>query len=131
MHDVPYVKAPFIGPEIISAVTRICSDIRRNLPSTIPCGLQVAILHDCLVCINFTNVFFNVLKVLAGGNKEALAIAYSSGLDFIRCEGFVFGHVADEGYMDSCAGSLMRYRKNLEAENIQIYCDIKKKHRYC
>lgn len=47
-----------------------------------------------------------------------------------RCEGFVFGHVADEGYMDSCAGSLLRYRKNIGAENVQVYCDIKKKHRY-
>ena len=68
--------------------------------------------------------------MLAGGNKEALAIAQSSNLDFIRCEGFVFGHIADEGYMDSCAGSLLRYRKSIGAECVQIYCDIKKKHRF-
>lgn len=30
--------------------------------------------------------------------------------------------------MDSCAGTLLRYRKSIGAENIQIYCDIKKKH---
>lgn len=58
-----------------------------------------------------------------------MAIAHSTRMDFIRCEGFVFGHVADEGYIDSCAGSLLRYRKNIGAENVQIYCDIKKKHR--
>jgi len=106
MHDVPYVKSSLIGPEIVSAMTRICSDVKRNLPSDVPCGLQV----------------------LAGGNNEAMAIAHSTGLDFIRCEGFVFGHVADEGYIDSCAGSLMRYRKNIGADNVQVYCDIKKKH---
>lgn len=70
------------------------------------------------------------MQVLAAGNKEAIAIAYASGFDFIRCEGFVFGHVADEGYIDSCAGELLRFRKMIGAENIQVYCDIKKKHRF-
>lgn len=65
---------------------------------------------------------------MAGGNKEGLAVAISSGFNFIRCEGFVFGHIGDEGYFDSCAGTLLRYRRSIGAEHIQIYCDIKKKH---
>ena len=69
------------------------------------------------------------IKILAAGNPEAIAVAQSAGFDFIRCEGFVFGHVADEGWMDSCAGPLLRYRKHIGAENIQVYADIKKKHR--
>lgn len=52
-----------------------------------------------------------------------------SGLDFIRAEGFVFSHVADEGIINACAGDLLRYRKHIGAENIQIFADIKKKHR--
>lgn len=72
----------------------------------------------------------STLQVLAAGNKEAIAIAHAAGFDFIRCEGFVFGHVADEGYIDSCAGPLLRFRKTIGAENVQIYCDIKKKHRF-
>lgn len=32
--------------------------------------------------------------------------------------GFVFGHLADEGYMDACAGELLRYRKLIGAEHI-------------
>ncbi|EFX83456.1 hypothetical protein DAPPUDRAFT_301873 [Daphnia pulex] len=104
MHDIPYIKGP-VGPEIIAAMTRICSDVKHMLPN-IPCGLQV----------------------LAAGNKEAVAIGHASGFDFIRCEGFVFGHVADEGYIDSCAGQLLRFRKQIGADKIQIYCDIKKKH---
>lgn len=52
-----------------------------------------------------------------------------SGLDFIRAEGFVFSHVADEGLMNACAGELLRYRKHIGAEHIQIFTDIKKKHR--
>lgn len=54
---------------------------------------------------------------------------FFSGLDFIRAEGFVFSHVADEGIINACAGDLLRYRKQIGAENIQIFADIKKKHR--
>ena len=46
-------------------------------------------------------------------------------MDFIRAEGFIFGHVADEGWMDAQAGELLRYRKNIGAEQIKIFTDIK------
>ena len=68
------------------------------------------------------------IQILAGANKEALAVAQAAELDFIRAEGFVFGHLADEGYMDSCAGELLRFRKMIGAESIAIFTDVKKKH---
>lgn len=68
-------------------------------------------------------------QILAGGNKEALAVALAANLDFIRAEGFVFSHMADEGFTDACAGTLLRYRKTIDADNILIFTDIKKKHR--
>lgn len=68
------------------------------------------------------------IQILAGANKEALAVAKAVDLDFIRAEGFVFGHVADEGYIDSCAGELMRYRKMIDAGRVNVFTDIKKKH---
>jgi len=67
--------------------------------------------------------------VLSCGNKEALAVAKACSFDFIRAEGFVFGHIGDEGYTDANAGRLLRYRKHIEAENVLIFADIKKKHR--
>lgn len=70
------------------------------------------------------------VQILAAANKEALAVALASGLQFIRVEGFVFAHVADEGLMNSCAGELLRYRKNIGAEHILVFTDIKKKHRF-
>lgn len=54
----------------------------------------------------------------------------ASGGQFIRAEGFVFAHVSDEGWMDGCAGGLLRYRRALGADNILILTDVKKKHRY-
>ena len=48
----------------------------------------------------------------------------------MRVEGFVFSHVADEGWIDACSGELMRYRRSIGANNVLVFTDIKKKHRY-
>ena len=103
MHDVPYLKRK-VGPEITSLMSVIGYEV-KNL-TKLPCGIQI----------------------LAGANKDALAAAHSAGLDFVRAEGFVFAHVADEGIIESDAGELLRYRKKIAAENILIFTDIKKKH---
>jgi len=42
----------------------------------------------------------------------------------------VFAHVGDEGYVESCAADLARYRRHLDAEHVLIFTDIKKKHRH-
>ena len=103
MHDVPYVKNP--GPEITAAMTVLAREVKRAQPQ-LPLGIQI----------------------LAGANREALSAALAAGADFIRAEGFVFGHVADEGYMDSCAGALLRHRRAIGAETVAVFTDIKKKH---
>lgn len=103
MHDLPYLNKT-AGPEITAAMSVIGYEIKTK--TGLPCGMQI----------------------LAGANKEALAASHSAGLDFIRAEGFVFSHVADEGLMNSDAGELLRYRKQIDAENIMIFTDIKKKH---
>ena len=103
MHDSPYLNR-HVGPEIVAALTRICSDVRGV--TNLPLGLQI----------------------LAGANQAALSVAQASELQFIRSEGFVFGHMADEGLLQSDAGVLLRFRKQIGAETIQIFTDIKKKH---
>lgn len=103
MHDVPYLNRN-AGPEIISTMSIIAHEIKTK--TNLPVGIQV----------------------LAGANKEAIAIAQAANLDFIRAEGFVFAHIADEGMIESDAGELLRYRKYIDAEDILILTDIKKKH---
>ncbi|GAB7088867.1 BtpA/SgcQ family protein [Marinifilum fragile] len=103
MHDVPYLKGA-VGPEIIASMAVVAKAVREAVD--LPLGIQI----------------------LAGANKEALAVAKAANFQFIRAEGFVFGHVADEGYIDSCAGELLRYRKAVDAEDVKIFTDIKKKH---
>ncbi len=103
MHDVPYLRRG-VGPEVVAAMTAVCRAVKDAID--LPCGVQI----------------------LAGANEAALAVAMAVGMDFIRAEGFVFGHVADEGWMDACAGPLLRYRKQIGAERIAIWADVKKKH---
>ncbi|KAL1456328.1 hypothetical protein WDU94_001067 [Cyamophila willieti] len=106
MHDIPYVLESDSGPEVTAMMTRVCSEVRKLLHSTMPVGVQI----------------------LAGCNKAALATAQAAGLDFIRAEGFVFGHIADEGWMGGQAGPLLRYRRQIGAGNVLVFTDIKKKH---
>lgn len=103
MHDVPYLNAR-IGAEITACMTAIAVALRQQ--SNLPLGIQI----------------------LAAANKEALAVAQAAELNFIRAEGFVFAHVADEGLIESCAGELLRYRKMIGAEEVKIFTDVRKKH---
>lgn len=103
MHDRPYLNGS-VGPEVVATMAVACAEVRRN--TRLPVGIQI----------------------LAGANEQALATAFCAGADFIRAEGFVFGHMADEGLIQACAGPLLRYRKKIGAERIKILCDIKKKH---
>ena len=58
-----------------------------------------------------------------------MAVAKAANFQFIRSEGYVFGHLGDEGWIEASAGPLLRYRKAIEADHdVSIFCDIKKKH---
>ncbi|HMO05146.1 MAG TPA: BtpA/SgcQ family protein [Kiritimatiellia bacterium] len=103
MHDTPYPRGA-TGPEIVAAMTAVARAVVAAAP--LPCGIQI----------------------LAAANREALAVAHAAGLAFIRAEGFAFAHVADEGILQSCAAELLRYRRAIGAEAVQVWADIKKKH---
>jgi uncharacterized protein len=102
-HDRPYLKGS-VGPEIVAAMAVIGHEVRST--AALPLGVQV----------------------LAGANDCALAVALACGASFIRVEGFVFAHVADEGLIESSAGRLLRYRRALSADRIRVFADVKKKH---
>lgn len=104
MGDRPYLRAA-VGPEITACMTAAALAVREAAGS-LPIGVQV----------------------LAGANREALAVALAAGLQFIRAESFVFGHLADEGWMQAQAGDLLRYRRAIGAEHVAVWADIRKKH---
>lgn len=102
-HDRPYLKSS-VGPEIVAAMSVVAAEVRRAVP--LPLGIQV----------------------LAGANSSALAVALASEANFVRVEGFVFAHVADEGLIEASAGNLLRYRRAIGADQIRVFADVKKKH---
>jgi len=102
-HDRPYLKGG-VGPEITAAMATLAREVKRET------GLVLGI------------------QVLAAANREAIAVAHASGADFVRVEGLVFAHVADEGVIESCAADLLRYRRAIGAERVLVFADIKKKH---
>jgi len=103
MHDVPYLRGS-VGPEITAAMTAVALAVKDACG--LPCGIQI----------------------LAGANHEALAVAHAADLQFVRVEGYAFAHVADEGIIESSAASLLRYRRAIGAEGVQVWADVKKKH---
>ncbi len=101
MGDVPYVPRK-VAPETLAAIAMATSQI---VALGIPTGLQI----------------------LAAANRQALGVAVAAGASFIRVEGFAYAHVADEGWIDACAGDLLRARRSLDAR-VSIWADVQKKH---
>jgi len=101
--DRPYLKGD-VGPEIVAALAVVGLGVQRA--ARLPLGIQV----------------------LAGANQAAMGVALACGASFVRVEGFVFAHVADEGLIESSAGRLLRYRRAIGADRIRVFADIKKKH---
>jgi len=104
MHDVPYLRRT-VGPEIVASMTAIARAVREAVD--LPLGVQI----------------------LAGANHAALAVAHAVEASFVRTEGFVFASVADEGLIDDAdAGPLLRFRRQIGAEDVMIFADVQKKH---
>ncbi|HUU85756.1 MAG TPA: BtpA/SgcQ family protein [Phycisphaerae bacterium] len=104
MHDRPYLLRE-VGAEIVAGMTAVGLAVRQAV--ALPLGVQI----------------------LAGANRQALAVAQACGASFVRAEGFVFAHVADEGLMgEADAGELLRYRRRIGADQVAVWADVKKKH---
>lgn len=104
MYDRPYLIGERVGPETVAAMAVLGREVRRSV--SLPLGVQV----------------------LAAANRQALAVALAVDASFIRAEGFAYAHVADEGWIEGCAGELLRWRDQWKAGQIAVYADIKKKH---
>ena len=101
MGDVPYLRGR-VEPETVAAAAVVGAALGDL---GLPLGVQL----------------------LAGANREALGVAVATGASFVRVEGFAYAHVADEGWLDACAGELTRARAALGAE-VEIWADVQKKH---
>lgn len=103
MHDVPYLRGG-VGPEVVAAMAVVARAVKSE--AGLPVGVQI----------------------LAGANLESIAVAHAAGLDYVRVEAFAFAHVADEGFIQSSAAEVLRFRRKIGAERVRVWADVKKKH---
>jgi uncharacterized protein len=102
-HDLPYIQPP-LDKRGIALMTRIAKAARQRFDG--PIGIQM----------------------LEAANITSLEIAAEAELDYIRVEAYVFAHVGGSGVIDGSAGKILRRRKELSAEPIKVFADVKKKH---
>jgi uncharacterized protein len=100
MGDVPYLRGR-VEPETVAAMAVATERVARLGPTGV--------------------------AVLAAANRQALGVAVASGASFLRVEAFAYAHVADEGWIDACAGELLRAKRSLGVD-VQIWADVRKKH---
>ncbi|HUN24314.1 MAG TPA: BtpA/SgcQ family protein [Anaerolineales bacterium] len=104
MHDTPYLRMS-ADAGTIAGMAMVAQAVRTALPDIV-LGIQI----------------------LAAADIAALEVAVAGDLDFLRCEGFVFAHTADEGIIQGNAARLVRRRAHLNVNHIEIWTDVKKKH---
>jgi membrane complex biogenesis BtpA family protein len=102
-HDLPYIQPP-LDEKGIALMTRIVKAARPRFEG--PIGVQL----------------------LEAANVTSLEIAAEADLDYIRAEAYVFAHVGGSGVIQGSAGKILRRRKELQAEHIKVFADVKKKH---
>jgi len=102
-HDLPYIQPP-LDEQGIALMTEIAKEARKQFEQ--PIGIQM----------------------LEAANITSLEIAAEADLDYIRVEAFVFAHVGGSGVINGSAGKILRRRKELGAEHIKVFADVKKKH---
>ena len=102
-HDLPYIQPP-LDEKGIALMTEIAKEARKRFDG--PMGVQM----------------------LEAANITSLEIATVADLDYIRVEAYVFSHVGGSGVINGSAGKILRRRKELNAEHIKVFADVKKKH---
>jgi len=102
--DIPFLKPDMIGFETVSIMTSVLVNVKREI------NLKTGI------------------NVLANGALQAIAIAKAVDSDFIRANQWVNAYIANEGFIEGEASKVLRYRRNINAENIKIFSDVLVKH---
>jgi len=105
MWDLPYFVGREVKPEAMTAQAVAAAEVVRSFP--VPVGINV--VHN--------------------GGVVCLSIAVAAGARFIRVCILTGSRLWDTGELDhGCAAELVRKRKELYAEHIQIFADVDKKH---
>jgi membrane complex biogenesis BtpA family protein len=104
--DVPFSPAR-VDTQTVAAMTRIIYEIRAAFPKT-PLGVNV----------------------LRNDGVSALSIAAAVDAQYVRINVLSGARLTDQGTIESCAYDVLRTRKNLNVDSIEIMADVDVKHSY-
>ncbi len=102
--DYPFSRGQDVGYETCAALTAATLAVNQSV--SIPVGI---------------NCHLN-------GGHAAMAAAVASGARWIRVFEFVSAYISYTGLTEGIGGSLARYRKFLDANDIYFLCDVNVKH---
>ncbi|HEY1942136.1 MAG TPA: BtpA/SgcQ family protein [Roseiarcus sp.] len=102
--DIPFLRPDEIGPEIIAAMATVTKAVVDSVGA--PVGVSL----------------------LANGAVGALAISKASGARFVRVNQWVNAYVSNEGFIQGESAKALRYRRQIEAEDVAIFADVHVKH---
>jgi membrane complex biogenesis BtpA family protein len=68
------------------------------------------------------------INVLANGAVAGLAVARASNARFIRVNQWVNAYVANEGVIDGESARALRFRRQIDAQDVAIFADVHVKH---
>ncbi|HOK70193.1 MAG TPA: BtpA/SgcQ family protein, partial [Bacillota bacterium] len=102
--DYPFLAPGDVGFETVATMTAVACAVRDAIE--IPFG----------VILNWNAAI------------PAMAVAKASGAAFIRVNEWVNAYVSNSGIIEGDSGNILRYRKNIGAENVKILADVNVKH---
>lgn len=150
MHDTPYLMRK-VGPEILACMTAVGCAIRARFPR-LEIGVQIlaGANREAIACAQaFDGSFVRCegapsicrhRKALVSARPTHMLISLCRLRVCLCCRRGHYGaprlaalrvdaHPADVmRQAEAAAGELLRYRRNIGATHVKIFCDIKKKH---
>lgn len=102
--DRPFMREAELGPETVSCLTYIVALAQRA--TKLPMGMQVHI----------------------NGCVQAMAIAKATGCRWIRAFELANAYISNSGYIEAAGPRLMRYRREIDAEDVMVFGDFHVKH---
>ncbi|MGI8433141.1 MAG: BtpA/SgcQ family protein [Nocardioidaceae bacterium] len=102
--DIPFLKPDQLGPETSACMAVATASIVDAV--ALPTGVLV----------------------LANATLHSIAVAKASGARFVRANQWVNAYIANEGFLEGTAAAALRYRAQLQAQDIRVLADVHVKH---
>lgn len=103
--DVPFFSGR-VPAEVVACLTRLACDVKREIGEAVPLGINV----------------------LRNDGESALAVASACGAAYVRVNVLSGAVVTDQGVIQGDAARLLRRRKEMGAEEVAVWADVRVKH---